>query len=215
MVGSLAQHWPSNLGLVGLAILSVGSGAAGAAAFAAAVVAAGDKVLSETEQCFFNLSLCHMHAAGQCCAVGSRLFVHAYIYDEFVNKSAERARKRTVRALGMLRCCTLFRYALRWCTLPGLQELPVTQALHRRFVQQAGRWLMRDSKPKDSNQKIQTKRFKPKDLQLQARPAWPSKLSALRAIWQLPRLPCASYMMIVDLHCASAPYIALVSLTIS
>ncbi|PSC69329.1 aldehyde dehydrogenase [Micractinium conductrix] len=38
--------------------------------------------------CFFN--------HGQCCAAGTRLYVHADIYDEFCQKSAERAAKRTV-----------------------------------------------------------------------------------------------------------------------
>src|SRR5262249_27267769 len=33
---------------------------------------------------------------GQCCCAGSRLFVEEKIYDEFVERSVERARKRTV-----------------------------------------------------------------------------------------------------------------------
>jgi aldehyde dehydrogenase (NAD+) len=33
---------------------------------------------------------------GQCCTAGSRLFVHERIYDEFVEKSAKRAKKKTV-----------------------------------------------------------------------------------------------------------------------
>lgn len=37
---------------------------------------------------FFNM--------GQCCCAGSRTFVHEKIYDEFVQRSAERAKKRTV-----------------------------------------------------------------------------------------------------------------------
>ncbi|XP_050403718.1 aldehyde dehydrogenase 1A1 isoform X1 [Patella vulgata] len=35
-------------------------------------------------------------AAGQCCAAGSRTYVHEAIYDEFVKKTVERARNRTV-----------------------------------------------------------------------------------------------------------------------
>jgi acyl-CoA reductase-like NAD-dependent aldehyde dehydrogenase len=35
---------------------------------------------------------------GQCCAAGSRCYVHEDIYDEFVQKSAERAQRRKVRA---------------------------------------------------------------------------------------------------------------------
>ena len=34
--------------------------------------------------------------AGQCCTAGSRTFVHESIYDEFVKKAAEAAKKRTV-----------------------------------------------------------------------------------------------------------------------
>jgi acyl-CoA reductase-like NAD-dependent aldehyde dehydrogenase len=34
---------------------------------------------------------------GQCCAAGSRCYVHEDIYDEFVQKSAERAQRRKVR----------------------------------------------------------------------------------------------------------------------
>ena len=37
---------------------------------------------------FFNM--------GQCCCAGSRTLVEAEIYDEFVEKSAARARQRTV-----------------------------------------------------------------------------------------------------------------------
>jgi len=33
---------------------------------------------------------------GQCCCAGSRTFVQADIYDEFVERSVERARKRVV-----------------------------------------------------------------------------------------------------------------------
>jgi acyl-CoA reductase-like NAD-dependent aldehyde dehydrogenase len=33
---------------------------------------------------------------GQCCIAGSRTFVHEDIYDEFVKKSVERAKRRTV-----------------------------------------------------------------------------------------------------------------------
>lgn len=33
---------------------------------------------------------------GQCCCAGSRTFVEEKIYDEFVERSAERAKKRTV-----------------------------------------------------------------------------------------------------------------------
>nr|KAG5695184.1 hypothetical protein BaRGS_030230 [Batillaria attramentaria] len=33
---------------------------------------------------------------GQCCVAGTRTFVHAKIYDQFVKKSAELAQKRTV-----------------------------------------------------------------------------------------------------------------------
>ena len=33
---------------------------------------------------------------GQCCIAGSRTFVHEDIYDEFVRKSVERAKRRTV-----------------------------------------------------------------------------------------------------------------------
>lgn len=33
---------------------------------------------------------------GQCCCAGSRTFVEDDIYDEFVEKSAARAKKRTV-----------------------------------------------------------------------------------------------------------------------
>ena len=37
---------------------------------------------------------------GQCCAAGSRLFVHEKIYDTFVAKAAEAARNRRVAAVG-------------------------------------------------------------------------------------------------------------------
>ena len=37
---------------------------------------------------------------GQCCAAGSRCYVHEDIYDEFVSKSAERAQRRKVGAGG-------------------------------------------------------------------------------------------------------------------
>lgn len=33
---------------------------------------------------------------GQCCTAGSRIFVEEPIYDEFVRRSVERARRRTV-----------------------------------------------------------------------------------------------------------------------
>ena len=33
---------------------------------------------------------------GQCCCAGSRVFVEESIYDEFVRRSVERARKRKV-----------------------------------------------------------------------------------------------------------------------
>ena len=33
---------------------------------------------------------------GQCCCAGSRTFVEEKVYDEFVERSAERAKKRTV-----------------------------------------------------------------------------------------------------------------------
>lgn len=36
-----------------------------------------------------------MHNQGQVCAAPSRAFVHKDIYDEFVRKSVERAKKRT------------------------------------------------------------------------------------------------------------------------
>ena len=36
---------------------------------------------------FFNM--------GQCCCAGSRIFVQEKVYDEFVERSVERARKRT------------------------------------------------------------------------------------------------------------------------
>jgi acyl-CoA reductase-like NAD-dependent aldehyde dehydrogenase len=42
---------------------------------------------------------CHsaiFYNMGQVCCAGSRLFVHADIYDEFVKRSIERARRRTV-----------------------------------------------------------------------------------------------------------------------
>jgi aldehyde dehydrogenase (NAD+) len=35
---------------------------------------------------------------GQCCCAGSRLFVEEKIYDQFVEKSVARAKKRTVRS---------------------------------------------------------------------------------------------------------------------
>ena len=38
---------------------------------------------------------------GQCCAAGSRCYVHEDIYDEFVQKSAERAQRRKVRVREM------------------------------------------------------------------------------------------------------------------
>ena len=33
---------------------------------------------------------------GQCCCAGSRIFVEADIYDDFIEASAERAKKRTM-----------------------------------------------------------------------------------------------------------------------
>lgn len=36
---------------------------------------------------------CH-HDAGQCCAAGSRIYVHSAIYDEFVERSVQAAKKR-------------------------------------------------------------------------------------------------------------------------
>lgn len=33
---------------------------------------------------------------GQCCCAGSRIYVEAPVYDEFVDRSVERAKKRTV-----------------------------------------------------------------------------------------------------------------------
>ena len=36
------------------------------------------------------------HADGQCCAAGTRTYVHEEIYAEFVAKSAERAKSRKV-----------------------------------------------------------------------------------------------------------------------
>ena len=33
---------------------------------------------------------------GQCCCAGSRIFVEGKVYDEFVEKSTERAKSRTV-----------------------------------------------------------------------------------------------------------------------
>ncbi|ESO89600.1 hypothetical protein LOTGIDRAFT_218707 [Lottia gigantea] len=47
-----------------------------------------EAVVASHEGLFFN--------AGQCCAAGSRTYVHENIYDEFVKKSAERAKKKPV-----------------------------------------------------------------------------------------------------------------------
>jgi acyl-CoA reductase-like NAD-dependent aldehyde dehydrogenase len=45
----------------------------------------------------FSLRLLYVtRVQGQCCCAGSRLFVHEQIYDEFVARAAERAKKRTV-----------------------------------------------------------------------------------------------------------------------
>ena len=43
---------------------------------------------------------------GQCCAAGSRCYVHEDIYDEFVQKSAERAQRRKVRVREMTKKTT-------------------------------------------------------------------------------------------------------------
>ena len=46
-----------------------------------------------------TVELCHngvFFNQGQCCAAGSRVFVHEGIYDEFVKLSTERAKKKTV-----------------------------------------------------------------------------------------------------------------------
>lgn len=40
--------------------------------------------------------LCFLQQMGQCCCAGSRNYIEDSIYDEFVERSAERAKKRTV-----------------------------------------------------------------------------------------------------------------------
>ena len=44
--------------------------------------------------CFFGYI--HWTSLGQCCCAGTRIFVESAIYDEFVERSTERAKKRTV-----------------------------------------------------------------------------------------------------------------------
>ena len=56
------------------------------------IVFADTNIDEAVEGAHFGLFFNH----GQCCCAGSRVFVEQKIYDEFVDKSAERARKRTV-----------------------------------------------------------------------------------------------------------------------
>ena len=56
------------------------------------IVFADTDIDEAVEGAHFGLFFNH----GQCCCAGSRVFVEQRIYDEFVDKSGERARKRTV-----------------------------------------------------------------------------------------------------------------------
>jgi len=56
------------------------------------IVFADTNIDEAVEGAHFGLFFNH----GQCCCAGSRVFVEQKIYDEFVDKSGERARKRTV-----------------------------------------------------------------------------------------------------------------------
>jgi aldehyde dehydrogenase (NAD+) len=58
----------------------------------AAIVCADADIDAAVEQAHFAL----FFNQGQCCCAGSRLFVHESVYDEFVEKSIQRAKKRTV-----------------------------------------------------------------------------------------------------------------------
>ena len=48
------------------------------------------------KRAWLHLQLATLLCAGQCCTAGSRTFVHESIYDEFVKKAVDAAKKRVV-----------------------------------------------------------------------------------------------------------------------